>query len=278
MHRLFVILAASVALFASQGARAAFPLRIATEGTYRPWNFIDANGQLAGFDIDVAHDLCRRMRARCTITAQDWNGMIPSLQTGKFDAVIACMSITPARRRAIQFSTPYAFDYYTFLARRDAKLRFPAMGRRIDIARQPAAITGLRTALAGKRVGVVSADSTAPFFVRHLDPQHTRLLRYGSAELMQLDLLAGRIDATLTSLGRVNEVLRRPEMARFAATGPVLYGDMLGEGIGVGLAQGRPALRARVDRAIGEAIRDGTIRRLSIKWMGVDLTPAASPA
>lgn len=257
---------------AGAGAQPAATLRIATEGTYRPWNFYDAQGRLAGFDIDVANEVCRRLRARCTIQTQDWDGMIPALQMRKFDAVIADMSITPLRREAIDFSIPYARDDQTFLTR-DPRLRLSNQGRRVDIGRDEAARRLLAGELAGLRIGVLGADSSIAFFRRYTDPRRTRLVRYASAELMQLDFVAGRIDASLASVGRANEVSARGDGLGFRPVGPVLHGGVLGEGIGIGLAKGRPELKAAIDAALAAALRDGTLRRLSLKWMDADLTP-----
>ena len=54
-------------------------IRIATEGAYPPFNYTNADGSLAGYDIDVANALCKQMQAKCEIVAQDWDGIIPGL-------------------------------------------------------------------------------------------------------------------------------------------------------------------------------------------------------
>src|SRR4051794_6989669 len=81
-------------------------LRIATEGASPPWDSIDANGQLVGYDIDVGNELCRRMKVECTFVAQDWDGIIPALTIGKFDAIMSGMSITTKRKESIAFTEP----------------------------------------------------------------------------------------------------------------------------------------------------------------------------
>ncbi len=82
-------------------------LRIATEGAYPPFNYTNADGTLAGYDVDVANALCAQMQAECQIVAQDWDGIIPGLLAQKYDAVIAGMSVTPERQEKVDFTEPY---------------------------------------------------------------------------------------------------------------------------------------------------------------------------
>ena len=69
-------------------------IKIGTEGAYPPWNSKDASGNLIGFEVELANELCAIMKAECTIVEQDWDGMIPALLMRKFDAIMAGMSIT----------------------------------------------------------------------------------------------------------------------------------------------------------------------------------------
>ncbi|MBB4577428.1 ABC-type amino acid transport substrate-binding protein [Rhizobium lentis] len=81
-------------------------ITIATEGAYEPWNFTGPDGKLAGFEIDLANDLCARMKIKCTIVAQDWDGLIPSLTAKKFDAIMASMIVTEKRLAVISSASP----------------------------------------------------------------------------------------------------------------------------------------------------------------------------
>ena len=76
-------------------------IRIVTEGGFLPWNYTKPDGTLTGFEIDLANDLCRRMRVKCTITAQAFSSMIPALNAGEFDAIIDDIVITPKRQEII---------------------------------------------------------------------------------------------------------------------------------------------------------------------------------
>ena len=83
-------------------------IRIGTEGAYPPWNSKDESGKLIGFEVELAYTLCRYIGQQCTIVEQDWDGMIPALIMRKFDAIMAGMSITAERQKAISFSQGYA--------------------------------------------------------------------------------------------------------------------------------------------------------------------------
>ena len=83
-------------------------IRIGTEGAYPPWNSKNEAGKLIGFEVELAYTLCRYIGEQCVIVEQDWDGMIPALIMRKFDAIMAGMSITAERQKAISFSQGYA--------------------------------------------------------------------------------------------------------------------------------------------------------------------------
>ena len=109
MHKLTKLaLAATAALFVVGAAQAQDrTIKIGTEGAYPPFNNLTSDGQLVGFDIDIANALCAEMKAKCEFVTSDWDGIIPALQAGKFDAIIASMSITDERKEKVDFSDKY---------------------------------------------------------------------------------------------------------------------------------------------------------------------------
>src|SRR3954465_14764991 len=109
-------------------------VKIATEGAYAPWNFTGAGGKLEGFEIDLANDLCARMKVKCEIVAQDWDGIIPALQAKKYDAIMAGMNITDKRLEAIAFSRTYAAGPHGFGAMKNSPLaKLAGEGQRFSL-------------------------------------------------------------------------------------------------------------------------------------------------
>ena len=150
-------------------------VKIATEGAYAPWNFTSAGGKLEGFEIDLANELCTRMKAKCEIVAQDWDGIIPALTAKKYDAIMAGMNATDERRKVIDFSMPYAVGPNGYLVEKSSPLaKMPGTGKVFDLVKQKAeaqkAIDEVKPLLKGKTVGVQVATNHANF----ADPSTSR--------------------------------------------------------------------------------------------------------
>ena len=106
MKRTPFTLAVAIAFMAS-GAMAQDVVRIGTEGAYPPWNFINDNNEVVGFEIDLGNEICRRAELTCEWVLNDWDTIIPNLVAGNYDVIMAGMSITEARSQVISFTTNY---------------------------------------------------------------------------------------------------------------------------------------------------------------------------
>jgi len=250
-------------------------VRIATEGAYPPWNSTDSSGQLIGFEVDLANDLCQRMQVECEIVAQDWEGIIPALTAGKYDAIMAGMSVTDERMQVISFSDSYASEPAYFAVLKDGGLA--SYETDLDLANlddvdseEQAAIDSLKEALAGKTVGVQVATTHANFLEQYLGDA-VDIRNYDTQENLDLDLQAGRVDAALASASYWYPLMQTEKGADFALIGPGLDGGPFGKGVGAGIRQEDTDLVELFNQAIGEAKADGTINRLAQEWFGFDM-------
>lgn len=251
-------------------------VRIATEGAYPPWNDTDASGKLVGFEIDLAADLCRRMKVTCKMIPRVWEGIIPALRAGEFDAIMSGMAITGKRRKIITYSRPYAASPHAFVVRADGplagvttKISSVTLGS-LDPG-EKAAIGTLRKAFAGRTIGA-QADTVFVNFLRiHMAGQAgMRTFKYQGD--VDAALLAGRVDALFAQTTYLKPVLEKAK-GKLKVVGPGFTGGSLGEGIGIGIRKEDKALADMFSSAITAAIADGTLSGLSRKWFGIDLSP-----
>lgn len=250
---------------------------IATEGAFPPYNLTRPDGTLDGYDIELGKDLCARMQVECTFVAQAFDGMIPALNAGKFDAIMAGMSATEKRKEVIDFSISYGSTGQTFATLKESPLAdLPHNGELFSLATNEAgareAAEALKPALEGKVIGVQSASIAARFINEYLKDA-VEVREYKTTEQHDLDLVAGRVDLVMASMGYLVTTVEKPANSDMVIAGPRFQGGMLGAGSSVGLRKEDGALKARFDEAISAAIEDGTIKRLSEKWFGFDLTP-----
>lgn len=251
-------------------------ITIATEGAYAPWNFTTADGKLDGLEIELANNLCDRMKIKCTIIAQNWDGLIPSLKVGKFDVIMASMFITPKRLESIDFTVPYAVDPSAFAVAKNSDLGKLGLSKEKfkleDAAAAQAAIDKLKPLLKGKIVGVQSGTSNLEFLKKYF-ADTVEIREYKTTEQHDLDLAAGRVDALFAQETALAATLAKPEFADYTLAGPGFVGGVFGLGTGAGIRKEDTALKDMFNKAIGEAIADGTIKRLSEKWVHTDVTP-----
>ncbi len=279
IRRMAALAAALITLTSGQLAHAQSApteIKIATEGAYAPWNFTNANGELDGLEIELANDLCARMKIKCTIVAQDWDGLIPSLTIGKYDVIMASMFITPKRLETIDFTQPYAVDPSGFAVAKDSelgKLGVSAEKFKLeDEAAAMAAIDKLKPLLKGKIVGVQAATTNLDFVKKYFGDT-VEIREYKTTEQHDLDLAAGRIDALFAQQTALAATLAKPEFADYTIAGPGFVGGVFGLGTGAGLRKDDTKLKEMLNAAIDSAIADGTIKRISEKWVGTDVTP-----
>ena len=263
----------------SSGALEKKAITIASEGASPPWNAIDSTGKLIGFDIDVGKELCQRMTVECRFVPQDWDGIIPALTVGKFDAILSGMAITEKRKKSIAFSQPYAGGFNQLVVRKDLGLGDTDTSKKLNLTvidpEKQALLDQLRAALAGKTLGVLRS-SNSEAVLNELFGKVATIRSYDSQDNMHLDLAAGRIDGGLADYFTWKTFLdsKDGEIARFY--GPELSGGLWGPGVGVGIRQADEDLVEAFNTAITAATEDGTLKRLSLQWFGIDVSPSVA--
>ncbi len=251
-------------------------LTIATEGAYPPWNFTDADGKLIGYEIELIDELCQRMAVECTVVAQDWNGIIPGLVAGKYDAIIASMGATDEREKVVSFSSPYARSPNGFLVGTasplaDLPLQDDVFNLTDDLQSAKDAVAELEPVLSGKILGV-QGGSTAASFATEMLADIVEIREYGTFEQHNLDLQAGRIDLVMANVTALASVIESSDPDTLKIAGPRFTGGVLGRGSAhAAVRKEDDVIREMLNDAIASVIDDGTNSRLSLKWFGVDI-------
>ncbi|MGV2099917.1 MULTISPECIES: lysine/arginine/ornithine ABC transporter substrate-binding protein [unclassified Rhizobium] len=223
-------------------------LTIATEGAYPPFNFKQADGTLAGFDVDIAKALCDNMKVECKIVAQDWDGIIPGLLAHHYDAIVASMSITEERKKKIAFTDPY---YHTAGALAVLKSA-PLAGNTPDD-------------LKGKTLGVQSSSTFSTLIEDKYKDADVR--QYGTVDEALLDLVAGRVDAVMADKITLTEWFKKSgnDCCQLAGN-DIKDSHYLGDGVGIGIRQAEPDLQAKLNKALANIVADGTYKTINAKY------------
>ncbi len=247
-------------------------IKIGTEGAYPPWNSKDSAGNLIGFEVELANELCKIMKHDCTIVEQDWDGMIPALVSRKFDAIMAGMSITGERMKTINFSQGYADEVASLAVMKGSKnegLKTMSAINLSDVsADEQATLDVLTKAFKGKTIGVQTATIHQNFLESGL-MGNVKIRTYKTQDEVNLDLSAGRIDAALAAAVAFTDYAEKSGKA-VVLTGPTFAGGDFGNGVGVGIRKGDSKLLNDFNAAIDKARDDGIISKLAIKHFGFD--------
>ena len=256
-------------------------IRIGTEGAYPPWNSKDASGNLIGFEVELANELCKIMKAECTIVEQDWDGMIPALVMRKFDAIMAGMSITDERKKTITFSQGYADEVASLAVMKGSSLEGMDTPEGINLSLGGSdvkkALKTIKGALAGKTVCVQTA-TIHQNFLDSGDVGSVNVRTYKTQDEVNLDLASGRCDAALAAAVAFTDYAEKSGKP-VVLVGPTFSGGAFGNGVGVGIRKGGDSnsiekrdakLLKDFNKAIDKARKQGIISKLAIKHFGFD--------
>jgi polar amino acid transport system substrate-binding protein len=228
-------------------------VRVAVEGAYPPFNYIDQNNELQGFEVDLLKALCEAMKARCTPVVHEWDGIIRGLLNRDYDAIMSSLEITERRKRRIAFSRRYYLIPPALIGAKDSEL--PKL---------------TPDELAGKRIGAVDRSEYAAY-IQNAHKQ-AELRTYAKLDEANLDLLTERLDFVIGNKLALTKFLNSREGAccRIAADVPASPA-YFGHGYGIGLRKDDEALRLQFDRAIEQVMADGTYDRIRAKYFPFDI-------
>ena len=247
----FAAATAFVMTVGSASAQDAMKLKIGTEGAYPPFNNLTADGKLVGFDIDIANALCAQMKADCELVTQDWDGIIPALQAGKFDAIIASMSITEERKQQVSFTNKYYTTPLALAALKDSDLT----------STEPAALDG-------KTVGAQAGTTQSIYADEHYAKAGAEVKSYPTQEEAVQDLMNGRLDAVIS-----DKFVLVDWMKASSNDCCKMIGDVKGTETEAGIAVRKEdeELRQKLNGAIDAIVSDGTYAKIVAKYFDFDI-------
>ncbi len=249
-----IALAAFMSLTAATSLQAAeiTKLRLATEGAYPPFNFTGSDGALTGFDVEIGNALCAEMKVECEWGTQEWDGMIPGVIAGKYDAIVASMSITEERLERISFSRSY---YNT-----PSTIAVPKNSALTEIT--PEALNGL---LIGAQGGTTHSVVAEEIYV------NSEVSLYPTSEEYKLDIENGRLDAVIDDLGVLQSWVDSDAGSCCKIIGSLpIQPELHGQGIGVGVPKGKEELADRFSEAILAIRENGTYKIINDKYFSQD--------
>ena len=223
-------------------AFAADKVRIATEGAYAPWNFLDDDGKLAGFEIDLGNALCAEAKLDCEFKANEWDSIIPNLIAGNYDIIMAGMSVTEERKQKIAFSNEYFPVTKSMMAAES--------GKTFDMDN-----------LKGMKIGVQGATVQADWLNANLAEGNT-IKSFEKPDQSVADLMAGNIDLLLAGDGYLDEIVASSKgKLEFVGSG---YD--IGGGVAIGMRQADKELAGKFNAAIETLKANGTVDSLIKKY------------
>ncbi|MBL4812735.1 MAG: transporter substrate-binding domain-containing protein [Rhodobacteraceae bacterium] len=233
-----LILATTALAFAGSALMAQdMTVRMGTEGAYPPYNFINDDGEVDGFERDLGDELCARAGLTCVWVTNDWDSIIPNLVASNYDTIIAGMSITDERDEIIDFTHDYIPP---------AASAYVAASDGVDLMG-----------------GVVSAQ-TATIQASYVAESGATLVEFATPDETIAAVSAGEVDAVFADYDYLAPLVE-------ASGGALMFvGDevQLGGGVGLGLRESDTELRDKFNDAIDSMKADGTLNALLVEWFG----------
>ncbi len=219
-------------------------LKYGVSPDYPPFEYKDASGKVAGFDIDIMNEICKRMNKTCEPVEGSFDSLIAALNARKFDFINSAMQVTPERAKAIDFSVAQYSIAVQLVAKKGLNL-LPTVD-----------------SLKGHRVGVQQGSAQETYAKAHWGKQGVEIVSYVEQTLTYSDLKAGRLDAVLVERPNAYDNLLDTEGGdQFEFVGEVITDQLFTDGVAYGFSKGSP-LVSEFNKAFLEMVEDGTFEKL----------------
>lgn len=239
------ILLASLIGLASANAAAQEEIKFAMEATYAPFEYVDENNQIQGFDVDLANALCKEMDAKCSFHNQAFDSLIPALKFKRYDAAISGIDITEARQKQVSFTNPYYDNSAAFVA---------VEGK---VANQ--------AALSGKRVGVQNGSTHQSYLIDQM--AGVTAVPYASYQDAFIDMQNGRIDSVFGDTAVVAEWFKKNDTLTYIGD-QVTNQEYFGNGFGIAVNKKNEELVNQLNAALKTVKANGQYQEIFDKYFG----------
>ncbi len=243
MKKLITALSLTLAITQIQAAET---ISFGMEATYPPFEYMDDNNQLTGFDVDLANALCAELNATCEFKNQPFDSLITGLKFRRFDAVISGMDITPNRLKQVDFTTPYIENSAVFVIATDG----------------PANVEALK----GKIVGVQNGTTHQTYLIDKLEQQGIKTRPYDNSQNALLDMTNGRLDAVFADTAVAREWIKARADEKYTTMGEEIKdADYFGIGMGIATRKNNE-LTEKLNQALASVKQNGTYDKLVAKY------------
>lgn len=247
---LMVALVTSVAMFSAALAQESY--KVALDGTFAPHAMPKLGGGTEGFNVDLANEIGKRLGKKMDITAAQWSGLLPGLQAGTYDFIVAPTTVTDERTQNLLFTEGYLNTDFQFMVKKDAP--------------EVTSLEGFK----GKTISVNKGSAYHRWADGLVDKIGWKVEAYGTNTDAVAAVTAGRAFANVAGNTVIAWAVKKNPQFKLS------YLHSTGKVFAMPFRKGDEALRNKVEEAIECMKLDGTMTRLSEKWFGV--TPAAGSA
>lgn len=224
---------------------------VGTSGDYGLYTYVDENGQLTGFDIEVWKEIGKILEKEIVFIKDDFTDLFFMMDTGKIDAIANQITINDNRINKYYFSNPYAYNEAQIVIKKDSK-----------------SIEGLND-LKGKTVGIVSSSCFEDALREYDFNNEIKIQSYNLYIDALKDLSTGNVDAVLDDRLAANKIINELNLDLKLASNPV---ELIENGFPFAKKTANEIILKDVNKAIDSMRADGTLRDLSLKWFSKDIT------